>query len=328
MEKRPRRIAVPPDEDDPDRLPPRRRGGFALPLAVLVGLAVGVVAIGLLVNAARNGDGDGAEPPPVAASSVAEALEEPVEPLRIVFPEGFTWREMAVRVDEVRKIAIDERQVTPQLSNEEFRQLAKNEALIPAEFLARNEKPKHLEGFLFPATYDFTETTTTADLIRQQIEQFELVWAELDLSFAEKRGLTPYDVLKIASMVEEEVREPKERKQVARVIYNRLAQNMPLGIDSTLRYGLRIPPDKAILQSQLDSDHPFNSRNRQGLPPTPIANPGKASMQAAAKPANNQFLYYARKKDCQTHFFSKTQEEHDAFIAGPNSFVNGPDECS
>ena len=326
MEKRPRRIAVPPDEDDPDRLPPRRGGSLALPLAVVVGLAVGAVAIGLLVNAARSGD-DGATDVLAVDSTPVQALEEPVEPLRVVFPEGFTWREMAVRVDEVRQIAIDERQVTPVLDEEEFRVLSKNEALIPQEFLDEDEKPKHVEGFLFPATYDFTETTTTADLIKQQIEQFELTWAELDLSFAEKRGLTPYDVLKIASMVEEEVKEPKERKQVARVIYNRLQQGMPLGIDSTLRYGLRIPADKAILQSQLDSDNPFNTRKRTGLPPTPISNPGQASMQAAAKPANNEFLFYARKKDCTTHFFSKTQEEHDEFIAGPNSFLNGPARC-
>ena len=115
-------------------------------------------------------------------------------------------------------------------------------------------------------------------------------------------------------------------RQVARVIYNRIAQNMPLGIDSTLRYGLRIPPDKAILQSQLDKRPPVQQRaTRTGLPPTPIANPGKASLQAAAKPANNQFLYYARTKDCQTHFFSKTQEEHDDVHGnGPNSFLNGP----
>ena len=326
MEKRPRRIAVPPDEDDPDRPAPRREGGFALPLAVLIGLAVGAVAIGLLVNAARNGE-SGAADSVAAESAPAQAFEEPTEPLRIVFPEGFSWREMAVRVDEVRKIAIDERQVTPALAEDDFRELSKNEALIPPGFLVAREKPKHVEGFLFPATYDFTETTTTAELIKQQIEQFELTWAELDLSFAKKRGLTAYDVLKIASMVEEEVKEPKERKIVARVIYNRLELGMPLGIDSTLRYGLRIPPDKAILQSQLDSDSRFNTRNRTGLPPTPITNPGQAAMQAAAKPADHDFLFFARTKDCKTHLFTKTKEEFDEFLDGPNSFRNGPARC-
>ena len=326
MEKRPRRIAVPRDEDDPDRLPPRRGGGFALPLAVLVGLAVGAVAIGLLVNAARSGDESSTDP--LAVEPVAtETLAEPVEPLRIVFPEGFTWLEMSVRVDEVRQIAINERQVAPALDEDEYRELAKKEALIPHDFLEADEKPKHVEGFLFPATYDFMETTTTAELVTQQIEQFELTWAELDLSFAEKRRLTPYDVLKIASMVEEEVKEPAERRKVARVIYNRLELDMPLGIDSTLRYGLRIPADKAILQSQLDGDNAFNTRRRPGLPPTPISNPGRAAMQAAAEPANNQFLFYARTKDCRTHFFAKNQAEFDEFLDGPSSFLRGPDRC-
>lgn len=325
MEKRPRRLAVPPDEEDPERLPPRRRSGFALPLAVLVGLGVGAVAIGLLVNAARNSDESAANP--VDESTPANTIAEPVEPLKVVFPEGFTWREMADRVEVVRQIAIEERQVTPALSGEEFIELAKKEGLIPQGFLAKGEQPKHLEGFIFPATYDFAEQTTTTELVRQQLEQFELAWKELNLTFPEERGLTAYETLIIASMIEEEVKEPKERKVVARVIYNRLQKDMPLGIDSTLRYGLRIPADEAIRQSQLESDNPYNTRKFVGLPPTPISNPGLASMQAAARPANNDFLYYARTKDCTTHFFAKTQEEFDAFVAGPNSFLRGPDKC-
>ena len=296
-----------------------------MPLAVLVGLAVGGVAIGLLVNAARDGNGEAADP---VAAEPTPMVEEPAESLRIVFPEGFTWREMAVRVDDVKQIAINERDVTPALAEDEFRELSKNEALIPLGFLKPREQPKHVEGFLFPATYDFTESTTTADLVKMQIEQFELTWAELDLSFPEERGVSAYDVLKIASMVEEEVKEPSERRIVARVIYNRLARDMPLGIDSTLRYGLRIPADEAILQSQLQSDNPYNTRNTTGLPPTPISNPGRASMLAAAKPANNQFLFYARTTDCRTHFFAKTQAEFNDFLDGPNSFLRGPDRCN
>ena len=325
MEKRPRRLAVPRDEDDPDGLPPRRRSGLALPIAVLVGLAAGALAIGLLVSAARSSE-DGAGALSVE-SAPAETIAVAVEPLKIVFPEGFTWREMAERVDAVRQIAIEERQVTPALSGEEFAELAKNEALIPQGFLAAGEKPKHLEGFLFPATYDFLEETTTTELVRQQLEQFELVWDQLNLAFPTQRGLSPYEVLIVASMIEEEVAEPQERKKVARVIYNRIQRDMPLGIDSTLRYGLRIPPDRAIKQSQLDGDNAYNTRRLAGLPPTPISNPGLASMQAAARPGNNEFLYYARTKDCKTHFFAKTQAEFNAFLGGPNSFRNGPDKC-
>ena len=84
---------------------------------------------------------------------------------------------------------------------------------------------------------------------------------------------------------------------------------MPLGIDATIRYGLDIPPTEPILQSQLESDNPYNTRNRTGLPPTPIANPGLASMQAAAHPADVDFLYFVRKPDCKSHFFTASEQE-------------------
>jgi UPF0755 protein len=88
------------------------------------------------------------------------------------------------------------------------------------------------------------------------------------------------------------------------VIYNRLHQRMPLGIDATLRYGLDIPPTQAITKIQLASDTPYNTRKFRGLPPTPIANPGLASMQAAADPAKVDYLYFVRKPDCHSHFFT------------------------
>jgi UPF0755 protein len=129
-------------------------------------------------------------------------------------------------------------------------------------------------------------------------------WSSIDLSYARKKNLTPYDVLIIASMVEKETLAPDERKLVAAVIYNRLHAHMPLGIDATLRYGFNIPPTKSILQSQLDSSNPYNSRKLLGLPPTPIANPGLASIQAAAHPAKVDYLYFVRKPDKKHHFFT------------------------
>jgi UPF0755 protein len=93
------------------------------------------------------------------------------------------------------------------------------------------------------------------------------------------------------------------------VIYNRLKARMPLGIDATLRYGLDIPPTKSILQSQLDSNNPYNTRKLTGLPPTPIANPGLASIQAAAHPARVNYLYFVRKPDKQHHFFTASESE-------------------
>jgi UPF0755 protein len=84
---------------------------------------------------------------------------------------------------------------------------------------------------------------------------------------------------------------------------------MPLGIDATIRYGLDIPPTEPIRQSQLESRNPYNTRNRQGLPPTPITNPGLAAMQAAARPAEVDYLYFVRKPDCRSHFFTASERQ-------------------
>jgi UPF0755 protein len=128
----------------------------------------------------------------------------------------------------------------------------------------------------------------------------------VDLSYARKKQLTPYDVLIIASLVEKEALAPDERPKIARVIYNRLHAHMNLGIDATTRYGLHVPGTKSLTQSQLASDNPYNTRNPNvvGLPPTPIANPGLAAMQAAAHPAAGNWLYFVRKPDRVHHYFT------------------------
>jgi uncharacterized YceG family protein len=161
-----------------------------------------------------------------------------------------------------------------------------------------------IEGFLFPATYEFFPQTTSGRLVQDQLAAFCDNWEQVDLRYARSKNLTPYDVLIIASMVEKETLSPDERQLVAAVIYNRLHAGMPLGIDATLRYGLDIPPTESIRQSQLESDSPYNTRKRAGLPPTPIANPGLASLQAAAHPANVNYLYFVRKPDKKHHFFT------------------------
>jgi UPF0755 protein len=118
-------------------------------------------------------------------------------------------------------------------------------------------------------------------------------------------------VLIIASMVEKETLAPDERPLVAAVIYNRLKARMPLGIDATIRYGLDVPGTEALRESQLSSDNPYNTRKFPGLPPGPIANPGLASIQAAAHPAKVKYLYFVRKPDKIHHFF--TSSEHEFF---------------
>jgi uncharacterized YceG family protein len=166
-----------------------------------------------------------------------------------------------------------------------------------------------IEGFLFPATYDFTRLTGARRLVADQLRTFRRQWAKVDLRYARSKNLTPYDVLIIASMVEEETAVPAERRLVAAVIYNRLRNGMPLGIDATIRYGLGIPGTESLTKKALATDSPYNTRLRTGLPPTPITNPGLASMQAAAHPAQVDHLYYVRKPGSLSHFFTASESE-------------------
>jgi UPF0755 protein len=178
---------------------------------------------------------------------------------------------------------------------------------LPPEF--RGDPVEGREGFMFPATYELRRGATALALARKQADAFAQNFASLDLAYARRKNLTPYDVLKIASMVEREAQLDRERPLVAAVIYNRLKARQPLGIDATLRYesGNWTEPLK---QSQLTTDSPYNTRTRAGLPPTPIGNPGLASLRAAARPARVPYLYYVVKPGtCGQHSFSATYEQ-------------------
>jgi UPF0755 protein len=235
----------------------------------------------------------------------------PPKPLRIIFPEGFTRAEMAQRITAVNRIARKKRGVVPRL--EAKRYLAATENSAYARRFARDGKRHSLEGFLFPATYEFFRRTTTRQLVRAQLNAFRRAWAKVDLSYARSRNLTAYDVLIIASMIEKEVVAPEERPLVAAVIYNRLRERIPLGIDATIRYALDVPATESLRVSQLEHPTPYNTREHQGLPPGPIANPGLASMQAAAHPAKVDYLYFVRKPDKVHHFFTRSKEEFDEY---------------
>jgi UPF0755 protein len=286
--------------------PPKRNllARRILALAVLLGALAFVAWLGALVLGAVR---DSAPPPP------ATTAPPPPDPLRIVFPEGFTIDQMAQRITAVNRIARERRDVRPRLRAAEYLRLTRRSRL-PGEF-AGDGRRRILEGFLFPATYEFLPETTTAQLVNKQIAAFNKAWAKVDLAYAESKNLTPYDVLIIASMVEKETLAPEERPLVAAVIYNRLKAGMTLGIDATLRYGLDIPPTESIRQSQLDSDNAYNTRRLTGLPPTPIANPGLASLQAAAHPADVNYLFFARNPDKETHFFTANEAEFLRFLA-------------
>ena len=260
-------------------------------LAALLLVAAALAATGCM--------GDEA-PPPVETTA-------PLARLRIIFPEGFTHRDMADRVAAVREIAIEKRGVTPRLTKTGYLQ-ASGSAAPPAEF-RKDWAGRSIEGFLFPATYEFTKLTSSARLVRDQLRAFRRNWRKVDLRYARSKNLTPYDVLIVASMIEKETVAPDERRLVAAVVYNRLRNRMPLGIDATIRYGRDVPGTEPLKESDLESNDPYNTRNRLGLPPTPISNPGLASMRAAANPARVDYLYFVRKGESNRHFFTASQSE-------------------
>jgi uncharacterized YceG family protein len=232
-------------------------------------------------------------------------------PLKIIFPEGFTRAQMAERISAVNEIAEEKRNITPRLSAQEYLRATAN-SLTPGKF-AKDDKRRPLEGFLFPATYEFEPQTTSRQLVTRQLDSFRANWAKVDLAYSASRQLTPYDVLIIASMIEKEVIAPEERALVSAVIYNRLKAGMVLGIDATTRYGFNVPPTESLTNAQLESFHPYNTRRVAGLPPTPIANPGLASMQAAAHPAKTDYLFFVRKPDKVHHFFTNSEREFENY---------------
>jgi UPF0755 protein len=235
----------------------------------------------------------------------------PPKPLRIVFPEGFTRKEMADRITAVNEIAREKRGVDPRLDAERYRALTARSSF--ASRFAADGKSHTLEGFLFPATYHFSRHTTSRELVREQLNAFQRAWSRVDLGFARSKNLTRYDVLIIASMIEKEVIAPEERRLVAAVIYNRLRDGIELGIDATIRYALGVPATESLRLSHLRHPTPYNTRIHHGLPPGPIANPGLASMQAAAHPADVDYLYFVRKPDKVHHFFTRSKQEFDEY---------------
>ena len=270
-------------------------GGASAASAYVVALG----AVALLV-----GCGSKPAPPPPTPPP-------PPKPFRIVFPEGFARVQMAVRVKVVAKIAERERHKPVALSETAY--LASSRSGVVRCF--GRKRWTNLEGFLFPATYDFLRKTTSRQLVANQLTAFCDEWRKVDMSYARSKNLTPYDVLMIASMIEKEAAVASERPLVAAVIYNRLHDGMPLGIDATLRYGLHIPPTESIHESQLQNPTPYNTRLHYGLPPTPIANPGLAAIRAAAHPAKVNYLYYVRKPDHHHHFFTASGTAYQQYLA-------------
>ena len=291
-------------------MPPRPRPPQRTPRSVVwrrrlvaLGVLVAAFAVAWFAVASVGGNDKSKPPPPTVIAAP--------KPFRIVFPEGFTRRQMAARVTVVAKIAQRERGKRVRL---------KEQAYLAATARPRRQprfgaKAYPLEGFLFPATYDFTARETSPQLVAAQLKAFRANWAKLNLAYARSKNLTPYDVLTIASMIEKETPAPEERQLVSAVIYNRLHAHMTLGIDAALRYGLDIPPTESIHESQLANPTPYNLRKHAGLPPTPIGSPGLASLQAAAHPAKVDYLYFVAKPDKKHHFFTASSAAFDRYKA-------------
>ncbi len=173
------------------------------------------------------------------------------------------------------------------------------------------------EGFLFPDTYQLVKKGLTADaVIHRMLDQFRAVATEIDLQAgARKLGLTPYQVVIVASMIEREAQVEQDRPKIASVIYNRLARGWTLGIDATLLYD-DPTPDGQLSTSDLRTNTPYNTRLNSGLPPTPIGSPGQASLEAALHPATTRYLFYVLcpQDGAGVHRFAITLHQHNVNV--------------
>jgi UPF0755 protein len=235
---------------------------------------------------------------------------------KVTFPEGLTLQDMSKRL--VAKV--------PRLSADSFLSVTANgtvsSSLLPAGVT-------NLEGLLFPDTYQISNGESEAQVAKRMVAQMERVGRQVGIEKAPAKFLlTPYQVLIVASIIEKEAKTAVDRPLIARVIYNRLAAGIPLQIDATLLYNQdpksKIAPLKAI-------DTPYNGYLHAGLPPTPISNPGKASIVAAMNPADNpnptddicknlpkntpcEYRFYVL-HDRSSHVFAVTQQQQDFNVA-------------
>ena len=200
--------------------------------------------------------------------------------------------------------------------------LAKGTKIKKSNFQTALKRPRNLglpkyaknrpEGFLFPDTYYLTAESTATSTMQQMVSQYKTVARDIQLeASAKKLKRTPYEVLTIASIIEKEVNREEDRAKVARVIYNRLAKDMRLQMDSTVTYAENLT-GTTTSPKQRRSRSPYNTYRYKGLPPGPISAPGKAALQAAAQPENGKWLYFVTVNlDTGETKFATTQEEFE-----------------
>lgn len=222
----------------------------------------------------------------------------------IPIPEGFTARQVARRFAARAGVSQDEMMSLVTSGAAQF--AAKHPYLA-------NAYGGSLEGYLFPATYRIKKGSKPADIVEMMLQKFDQSTVSLDYGDAQSKGFSPSDVLIIASILEREAKLDKDRPVVASVIYNRLAANRRLQLDSTVFY---IVPEGTAKLSNADlfNMSPYNTYRHAGLPPGPICNPGLPAMQAAAHPADTKYMYYVLTSKDGSQTFTVTYKDFLAAV--------------
>lgn len=233
-----------------------------------------------------------------AALDVLTTPPPEVPTVELVIPEGFRLTQIAERVQE--DLGIPAKRFLKEVESGRY--------VLPPYLPAGTATP---EGFLFPKSYEFVEEGLNVRVVAERLlDQFRHEAEALPFDRTESLGVTPYELVIIASMIEEEARVDRDRRLIAGVIFNRLEIGMALGIDATLLYD-DPTPDGELSSSDLEFESPYNTRIVAGLPPTPIASPGAESLRAALDPADTDFLFYVLCGADGHHKFALTLAEHN-----------------
>lgn len=227
----------------------------------------------------------------------------------LTIPEGFTIYQIGQRVED---LGLGTRDAFIEASEKYYRD---NYDFDNRELFFS------LEGYLYPETYYFTKKQSLDDIVARLAGAMDDVFTEEYIKRMEDLKLSKHEILTIASLIEREAKHDGERATISGVIYNRLDIDMILQIDATVIYGVGRGRDHnpTIYQSNLDELAPFNSYKLPGLPPGPIASPGKESIQAALYPEDHEYLYYVLSENEDGHVFSKTHAEH---VINRSKYVN------
>ncbi|MGR2738832.1 endolytic transglycosylase MltG [Billgrantia sp. Q4P2] len=212
----------------------------------------------------------------------------------LTIPEGWTFRQMRARLDAAPKLE----NRTAELSDEEVMALLEREGRYP-------------EGWFFPDTYRYHKGMSDVDILRQALTRMEQVLDEVWEARSDDLPIeTPYEALIMASLIERETGAPEERREIAGVFKRRMERGMRLQTDPTVIYGMGERYTGRITRADLQEATPYNTYVIAGMPPTPIAMPGRASLEAAVDPLPGETLYFVSRGD-GTHHFSRTLREHN-----------------